>query len=80
MALDEIKLKERVHLVEIKIVAGYEFENSIRQVLDKMGLTIKNVLYTEEVMVIADIPESISENLQSNIMNSTRGQAIILFT
>jgi len=80
MALDEIKLKERVHLVEIKIVAGYEHENSIRQVLDKRGISIKDAVYSEEVAVLADIPESISNELKSEIMNSTRGQAIILFT
>ncbi len=80
MALDEIKLKKRVHLVEIKIVAGYEFENSIRTLFDKMGLKIKDVLYTQEVSIVADIPESISNELQSEIMNSTRGQANILFT
>ena len=61
-------------------MAGYEFENSIRQVLDKMGVIIKDALYTQEVSILADIPESISNELQSEIMNSTRGQAIILFT
>ncbi|MCK5710974.1 MAG: YigZ family protein [Deltaproteobacteria bacterium] len=80
MALDEIKLKKRVHLVEIKIVAGYEFENSIRTLFNKMGLKIKDVLYTQEVSIVADIPESISNELQSEIMDSTRGKAKILFT
>jgi uncharacterized YigZ family protein len=80
MALDEIKLKERVHLVEIKIVSGYEFENSIRLVLDKMAVTIKDALYSEEVIITADVPESIANEIKSEIMNSTRGQATILFT
>ncbi|MCH7518678.1 MAG: YigZ family protein [Candidatus Dadabacteria bacterium] len=80
MALNEIKLIERVHLVEIKIVAGYEFENSIRQVLDKMGVIIKDALYTQEVSILADIPEAKTDEIKSEIMNSTRGQAIILFT
>jgi len=80
MALDEIKLKERVHLVEIKIVSGYEFENSIRLVLDKMAVTIKDALYSKEVIITADVPESIASEIKSEIMNSTRGQAIILFT
>ena len=80
MALDEIKLKERVHLIEIKIVSGYEFENSIRLVLDKMAVTIKDALYSEEVIITADVPESIANEIKSEIMNSTRGQATILFT
>jgi uncharacterized YigZ family protein len=80
MALDEIKLKERVHLVEIKIVSGYEFENSIRLVLDKMAVTIKDALYSEEVIITADVPQSIANEIKSEIMNSTRGQATILFT
>ena len=61
-------------------MAGYEFENSIRTLFDKMGLKIKDVLYTQEVSIVADIPESISNELQNEIMNSTRGKAKILFT
>lgn len=78
MALDEIKLKERVHLVEIRITVGYELENSIRTTFDKMGLKIKDVLYTEEVAVIADIPESMTDKLRSEIMDLTRGRAEII--
>jgi len=80
MALDEIKLKEHVNLIKIKITTGYEFENSIRNIFDKTGLTIIDVHYTEEVTVLADIPESVSDNLKSEIMNSTRGKASIFFT
>ena len=80
MALDELKLKERVNLVEIRITTGYEFENSIRNTFDKTGIKIKDVLYTDKVTVIADIPQSISDNLKSAVMNSTRGKANILFT
>ncbi len=78
MALDELKLTEHVDLVEIKISAGYEFENSIRMLFDKMELKIKDVLYTKEVEITADIPQSKSAELKSEIMNSTRGQAKIL--
>lgn len=78
MALDNLKLKERVNLVEIKIAVGYEFENAVRTLFDREGLKIKDVLYTEEVCVIADIPESISDRLQSEVLDSTRGRASIL--
>jgi uncharacterized YigZ family protein len=77
MALDELKLKERVNLVEIIINVGYEFENAVRTLLEKEGLKIKDVQYTEDVKVIADIPESISANIESEVMNSTRGKANI---
>ncbi|MGB2693266.1 MAG: YigZ family protein [Thermodesulfobacteriota bacterium] len=80
MALDEIKLKERVNLLEIKITVGYEFENSVRTLFDRKGLIIKDVLYTEEVSVIADIPENMMDELQSEIMDSTRGKAIIIIS
>jgi len=80
MALDELTLKEHVHLLEMRIVTGYEHENSIRLVLDKMGITIKDALYSEEVIITADIAESISSELKSEIMDSTRGQAKILFS
>lgn len=77
MALDELKLKERVNLVEIIINVGYEFENAVRTLFEKEGLKIKDVQYTEDVKVIADIPESISANIESEVMNSTRGKANI---
>ena len=80
MALDNLKLKEHVNLVEIKITVGYEFENAIRTLFDREGLKIKDVLYAEEVCMIADIPESITYRLQSEIMDSTRGRARILTT
>jgi len=77
MALDELKLKERVTLVEININVGYEFENAVRTLFDREGLKIKDVQYTEEVRVIADIPKSISEQIESEVMNATRGRAVI---
>ena len=77
MALDELKLKERVNLVEVTIVTGYEHENSVRQILDKMGIAIKDAVYTEEVSIVADIPQRVSDELRGEIMNSTRGKVKI---
>lgn len=77
MALDEIKLKEHVSLMEIKIKVGYEFESAIRNLFEKKSLAIKDVQYTEEVTIVADIPESMSEELESEILNATRGKATI---
>lgn len=79
-ALDEIKLKERVNLSEIRITIGYEFENSIRTAFDRRDLAIKDVLYTEEVCVIASIPQSIVEEIKSEIMDITRGKAVIIIS
>ena len=77
MALDKLKLKERVNLVEININVGYEFENAVRTLLDMQGLKIKDVQYTEDVRVTADIPESISKEIESEVLNATRGKAVI---
>ena len=77
MALDKLKLKERVNLVEININVGYEFENAVRTLLDMEGLKIKDVQYTEDVRVTAHIPESISKEIESEVLNSTRGKAVI---
>jgi len=77
MALDELKLKERVNLVELNINVGYEFENAVRTLFEREGLKIRDVQYTEDVRVIADIPESISEEIESEVMNATRGRAVI---
>ena len=80
MALDELKLKECVNMVEIKINVGYEFENAVRTVLDKAGLSIKDVAHTGEVCVTADIPENAFPSVQSEIMDMTRGNAVIKST
>jgi len=77
MALDELKLKERVNLVEININVCYQFENTVRTLFDMEGLKIKDVQYTEDVRVTADIPESISEEIESEVLNATRGSAVI---
>lgn len=77
MALDEIKLKEHVNLIEVRVKVGYEFESAIRNLWVKNGLVIKDVLYTQEVTIISDIPESIKDDLESEIQNATRGGADI---
>lgn len=77
MALDELKLKERVNLVEININVGYEFENAVRTLFDMEGLKIKDVQYTEDLRLTADIPESISKEIESEVLNATRGRAVI---
>lgn len=77
MALDDLKLKERVNLVEIQITVRYEFENAVRTLFDKKQLKIKDVLYTEEVDIISDIAESVLSEVQNEIMNATRGKAQI---
>lgn len=79
MTLDQLKLKERVNLIEMRIKVGYEFENAIRTLFEKRGLSIRDVLYTQDVTVASDIPESITKELESEIMNSTRGKAVIQF-
>ncbi len=76
-ALDELELAEHVSVVEMTIKAGYEFESIIRNVFERLGLTIKDVLYAEDVDIVADIPESLVEELKSDILNSTRGRAKI---
>lgn len=79
-ALDEIKLKERVNLSEIKITIGYEFENSVRTLFERKSLAIKDVQYTEEVSIIASVPKSLAEEIRSEIMDITRGKAVIIIS
>ena len=77
MALDELKLKEHVDLVEIQIKVGYEFESAVRNLFEKKSVAIKDVLYTEDVTIISDVAESEFEDLRSEIQNATRGKAEI---
>ncbi len=77
MALNELKLKEHINLIEIRVKVGYELESAIRALFEKKILTIKDVQYTKDVTIIADVAESIKEELSSEIQNSTRGKAEI---
>ncbi len=77
MALDELKLKEHVNLIEIEVKIGYEFESAVRNLFDRMNINIKDVLYTESVTIILDIDEAMKEELSGDIQNTTRGKAEI---
>ncbi len=77
MALNELQLDEHVSIQEVQVKVGYELESPIRRLFEKMEITIKDVLYAEDVAVVADVPESRLEEIESEILNATRGRAII---
>ncbi len=71
MALNELQLDEHVSIQEVQVKVGYELESPIRRLFEKMEITIKDVLYAEDVAVVADVPESRLEEIESEILNAT---------
>lgn len=74
LALDKLSLEECVSLVKAQIEFTYNHENSIRQILIKMNVSIINSTYTDNVVMNLQVPENISDELSEEIMNQTSGK------
>lgn len=77
LALDALPLKRLVALKEARITVPYQHENAVRLALDKFNIVIDDAVYTEEVVISAHVPEDAADALTSEIMNLTRGAAVI---
>ena len=77
LALDTLPLKKLTAKMEVDIKVPYQYENAVRLVLDKFNIAVEDALYTNEVLIVAYIPEDILDELSGDIMNSTRGGAEI---
>lgn len=77
LALDNLRLIERVETVKFSVITGYGHENAVRIVLEKAGAPISDAVYTQEVTIESRVPEADYEELKSALLDSTRGQAEI---
>ncbi len=75
LALDKLRLVERVPMLSVSIEFPYQFESPLRHLFEKHGIGFNDPVYTEQVSVTADVPQDIAELIKSEIMNLTRGQA-----
>ena len=77
LALDKLKLEKHSELKRVTITVGYQYENSIRNVLKKMKLDISEIKYKDDLLILIEVPENMGDGFQEQIMNQTRGQAQI---
>ena len=77
LALEKLKLREYVSLTSVSVTIPYQFESPLRHLFEKHGIVFNEPAYTQEVTVLADLPQDKVEIIRSEIMNLTRGQARI---
>lgn len=80
LALDALPLKKLVAVKEARITVSYQYENAVRLALEKFSIPVADAVYTEDVTISAQIPQDSEEELTGEIMNLTRGGAVITFT
>jgi uncharacterized YigZ family protein len=75
MALQKLPLAKYVALATAQITLAYPHEDRIRRLLEKMQVTIKDVIYEDWVVMMVEFPANIEMELQRQIGNQTRGEA-----
>jgi len=79
-ALDALPLKKAEPMTELTITIPYQYESAVRHVLEKSGIAVADAIYTEDVEISVQVPESSAGEITNEIMNVTRGEAVISLT
>ena len=75
MALQKLPLAEFVALATAQITLPYPYEDRIRRLLEKMQVTINEVIYKDRVVLMVEFPAKIIVDLEQQIANQTKGDA-----
>ena len=75
MALQKLPLRTFVALATAQITLTYPCEDRIRRLLEKMQISIKDVIYEDRVVLTVEFPANMETDLQRQIGNQTRGEA-----
>lgn len=75
MALQKLPLAEFVALASAQITLPYPHEDRLRRLLEKMQVTIKEVIYKDRVVLMVEFPAKIVVDLKQQIANQTKGEA-----
>lgn len=78
-ALDKLPLEDCVALKSITLKFDYQYENTVRQVLNKFSLEIADSIYTDNVDMKLEVPEDNLNQLETESQNSTSGKVNILY-
>ena len=77
LALDEIRLESHIANTLLTLEFAYQYENSARQVLKKMGIDIKDIKYGDELELKIELPDNKVSAIEEELMSKTHGQARI---
>jgi uncharacterized YigZ family protein len=75
--LDELPLTNCVAVKSVRITFDYQYENSVRQVLNKMNIEIIDSSYSENVEMRIEVPENKLQELKTELQNSTSGKVSV---
>ena len=79
-ALGELALREYVPVREGYLVFSYSYENSIRVLFEKTGVTVTSVERTENVRFGFAAPVNVAGSLEGRIASLTRGKSELVWT
>lgn len=73
MALQKLPLEEFIASAPARITLPYPHENNIRRLLNNLKVDIAEVIYSDNVVLIVEVPQDIATKLERQIINQTRG-------
>jgi len=76
-ALDSLQLKKAEPMMVLTVTIPYQYESAVRHVLEKSGIAVTDAIYTEDVKILAQVPERSAGEVTGEIMNVTRGDAAV---
>ncbi len=77
-ALDKLPLEDCVALQSITLKFDYQYENTVRQILNKFNLEIADSSYSDNVEMGVEVPENKLDQLETELQNSTSGKVFLL--
>jgi len=77
LVLEKLPLVNCVSVKTVQISFDYQYENSVRQILNKFHVDIKDSIYSDKVVMKIGVPEDRFEELNIELQNSTSGKVAI---
>jgi uncharacterized YigZ family protein len=77
LALENLPLVNCVVVKNVQISFDYQYENSVRQILNRMNIQIIDSIYQEKVDMKIEVPIDGLEELNIELQNSTSGKVAI---
>ena len=78
LALENLPLIDCVSVKTVQIIYEYQYENSIRQILNRMNIQIIDSIYQDKVDIKIEVPIDRLEELNTELQNSTSGKVALL--
>ena len=77
LVLEKLPLVNCVVVKIVQISFDYQYENSVRQILNKFHVDIKDSIYSDKVVMKIGVPEDRIQELNIELQNSTSGKVLL---